>query len=474
MKNTLPAWMARCLLACALVGGSPGLRAQSNVEVTPSYGLVPGTNGNYTLNLAVNLNTPDAVVQAEHYPEGVFQANYTTTRTANRYEAAIPLPGQNLNQGMIRAYSLNAAATTFAADFLYTIATEATLRNFPKVADRMGRVSFTPSAADRLNPYPGGSFLQRLMIVSADYAPLLRNIPTGWQPVSDLVSVAATTGTGAVATFQQNGLLEIGYQDWNLMPGEEQTLSLFRWNEGSLVWEKLACPQADVLQNRLSININRTGTYILLSMLSEHDAGSVLEPGQQQVEVAASSLRTATAIDSLGVLLARGGTEIILTEGFFAYRGSQFDTQLTGTYCVTATGSGSTAREAFAGSGPEPHPGEAPAGLSPAAIAAQLTDQRVAVVHPNPAGAEFTLTYRVRSAHDGPVGYPGDSPGPQPVSIRLYDLKGQLKAVVLAGALREPGIHHQTVPSGTLQPALYVLELQVGNQPKRSLKVIKQ
>jgi hypothetical protein len=194
MKNTLPAWMARCLLACGLAGGPLGLLAQSNIEVTPSYGLAPGNSGNYTLNLAVNLNTPDAVVQVEHYPEGVFQANYATTRTNNRYSAAIPVPGQNLNQGLIRAYSNNAAATTFAADFLYTVVTEATLRNYPRVTDRMGRVSFTPSAADRLNPYSNGGFLQRLMIVSADYAPLLRDIPRGWRPVSDLVSVAATTG----------------------------------------------------------------------------------------------------------------------------------------------------------------------------------------------------------------------------------------------------------------------------------------
>jgi hypothetical protein len=99
MKNTLPAWMARCLLACGLAGGPLGLLAQSNIEVTPSYGLAPGNSGNYTLNLAVNLNTPDAVVQVEHYPEGVFQANYATTRTNNRYSAAIPVPARTSTRG---------------------------------------------------------------------------------------------------------------------------------------------------------------------------------------------------------------------------------------------------------------------------------------------------------------------------------------------------------------------------------------
>lgn len=471
MKNTLPAWMARCLLACGLAGGPLGLLAQSNIEVTPSYGLVPGSNGNYTLNLAVNLNTPSAVVQVEHYPEGVFQANYATTRTVNRYNAAIPVPGQNLNQGLIRAYSNNAAATTFAADFLYTVVTEATLRNYPKVTDRMGRVSFTPSAADRLNPYSTGGFLQRLMILSADYAPLLRSIPKGWRPVSDLVSVAATTGNGTVTNFQQNGLLEIGYQDWNLLPEEELTLSLFRWNESSLDWEKLACPQADTVLDRLSINIARTGTYALLSMVSVNNESSTVDPGQSEIQVAATSLRTSAAIDSLGVLMARGGTEIILTDGFFAFAGSQFDTQLTGTYCVSATGSGSTARELLAGG----TPADAGTGTSPAPSApALLAEGRAALVHPNPAGAAFTLTYRVRGAHEGPAGYPTDATGRQPVTIRLYDLTGRLKATVLAGALKEPGIHHQTVPTGALQPALYVLELQVGNQPKQSLKVIKQ
>jgi|GEM_PF-1853371 len=475
MKNTLPAWMARCLLACGLAGSPLGLLAQSNLEITPSYGLVPAINGNYTLNLAVNLNTPGAVVQAEHYPEGIFQANYATTRTANRYDAALTLPGQNLNQGLIRAYSINADSTTFAADFLYTVVTEATLRDNPKVTDRMGRVSFTPSAADRLNPYANGGFLQRLMIVSADYAPLLRGIPNGWQPVSDLVSVAATTGAGTVTNFQQNGLLEIGYQDRNLVPAEELTMSLFRWNETSLVWEKLACPQPDTLLDRLSININRPGTYTLLSMLSDHDASTVLVPGEQQIQVAAASLRTSSVVDTLGVLLARGGTEIILADGFFAYHGSQFDTQLTGSYCVTATGAGSAAREAFAESEPAPRPGETPAGLSPAALAAaQLSDSRVAVVHPNPAGAELTLTYQVRAANEGPVGFHGGPLGPQPVTIRLYDLTGRLKATVLAGALREPGIYHQPVAVDALRPALYVLELQVGNEPKRTLKVVKQ
>jgi len=469
MKNTLPAWMARCLLACGLAGGPLGLPAQSNIEVTPTYRLVPAANGNYTLNLAVNLNTLDAVVQAEHYPEGIFQANYATTRTTSRYNATIPIPGQNLNQGLIRAYSNNAAATTFAADFFYTIVTEATLRNYPKVTDRMGRVSFTPSAADRLNPYPNGGFLQRLMIVSADYAPLLRDIPRGWRPVSDLVSVAAATGAGAVSNFQQNGLLEIGYQDWGLEPAEELTLSLFRWNEGSLVWEKLACPRADTLLDRLSVNIALTGTYALLSMGSTYHAINYVAPGQQYTEVAATSLSTTTLVDSLGVLLARGGTEIILEDGFAAFRHSQFDTQLTGSYCVSATGPGSTAREGLAGGA------ETPPGLSsPETAAAQPLEQRAARVHPNPAGAAFTLTYRVRDDREGPLGNPNAPPGPQPVTIRLYDMRGRLMATILSGSLKAPGLHAQTVPAAALLPALYVLELRVGNEPKRTFKVIKQ
>lgn len=472
MKNTLPAWMARCLLACGLAGGSLGLLAQSNIEVTPSYGLAPGANGTYTLNLAVNLNTPDAVLQVEHYPEGVFQANYPTTRTTNRYDAAIPIPGQGLNQGLVRVYSNNTAATTFEADFLYTIVTQATLRNYPRVTDRMGRVSFTPSAADRLNPYLNGSFLQRLMILSANYTPLLRDIPKGWRPVSDAVSVAATTGSGTVNNFQQNGLLEIGYQDWNLLPAEELTLSLFRWNESSLLWEKVACPQADVFENRLSVNVNRTGTYILLSMASVNNEVSAIAPGQSEIQVAATSLRTSAAMDSLSVLLVRGGTEIILTDGFFAFQGSQFDTQLTGSYCVSATGSGSTARETFAANGSnagaEAQPG------SPPEPAAHLSYQRAVHVYPNPTKAEFTLTYRVRDPREGPAGNPKAAPNPQPVTIRLYDMWGRPKATILTGSSKEPGIHQQTVPTGALQPAMYVLELQVGNEPKQSLKVIKQ
>ena len=468
MKNTLPAWMARCLLACGLAGGPLGLAAQSNIEITPTLGLAPGSNGNYSLTLDVNLNSPDAVVQLQHYPEGTLQANYATTRSTNRYNAAIPLPGQNLNQGLIRAYSNNAAATTFTADLLYTIVTEATLRDYPKVTDRMGRVSFTPSAADRLNPYSNGGFLQRLMIVSADYVPLLRDIPRGWRPVSDLVSVAATTGSGTITTFQQNGVLEIGYQDWNLEPEEELTLSLFRWNESTLVWEKLACPTANTSLNRVSVNVNRTGTYVLLSMLHVNNEASIVGAGQSQIHVAASSLRTSAVIDTLAVVRARGGSEVILSEGFFAYQGSQFDTELTGTYCVSPTGAGSAAREAFADSSPAPQ--AAPA--EPAA--AHLGDNRVAVVHPNPFVADFTLTYQVRAANESPVGFAGALSGPQPVTIRLYDMRGRLKATVLAGALKEPGVHQQVVPAGALRPALYLLEVQVGNQPKRTLKVIKQ
>jgi hypothetical protein len=170
MKNILQAWLARCLLACALAGRPLGLLAQSNLELTPSFGLAPGENGNYTVNLAVNLNTNGAVVQAEHYPEGVFQSNYTT-RTVNKYQAALTVPGQNLNQGIIRAYSNNTTATTFAADFLYTIVTGATLRNYPKVTDRMGNVSFSPGADDRNNPYADGGLLERLMLVSSTIRP---------------------------------------------------------------------------------------------------------------------------------------------------------------------------------------------------------------------------------------------------------------------------------------------------------------
>src|SRR5687768_17050506 len=167
MKYILQAWLARCLLTCGLVGGPLGLLAQGTVQTTPSLRLAPGLNGNYTLNLALNLNTPGAVVQAEHFPEGAFEANYATTRTNNRYDATLTVPGQNLNHGMIRAYSSNTAATTFTTEILYTIVTGATLADYPKVTDRMGKVSFTPSTADRRNPYPGGGFLQRLMITSA-------------------------------------------------------------------------------------------------------------------------------------------------------------------------------------------------------------------------------------------------------------------------------------------------------------------
>jgi hypothetical protein len=79
----------------------------------------------------------------------------------------------------------------------------------------------------------------------------------------------------------------------------------------------------------------------------------------------------------------------------------------------------------------------------------------------------------VQAAHEGPAGAPTVTLGPQPVTIRLYDLMGRLKTTVLSGALKEPGIHHQTVPAGALQPALYLLELQVGHE-KRTIKVIKQ
>ena len=478
MKNTLQAWLARCLLACGLAGSPFGLLAQSNIEVTTTFGLGPDGNAtsNYVLNLGVNLHPPGAVVKIQHYPEGVFQANYTTTRTVNQYNASIPVPGQGTpSQGVIRAYSNNTAATTFTADFLYTVATGASLRNYPKITDRMGKVSFTPSADDRLTPYEDGWFLERVMVVSSDYPPLLKNIPRGWQPVSDLVAVTATTPLTAITSFKRNGILEIGYQDWLLAPADEMNMSLFRWNFSTMVWEKMACPAADTLNNRVSVNINRTGVYTILSMLSVHKAESVIDAGQQQIQVAASSLQTSAAIDSLGVLLARGGTEIILAPGFFTYQGSQFDTQLTGTYCVGTIGSGTLAREAFAESGPEPQAVAPGNGLSSAVLAAaQLGDNRVAVVHPNPAGAALTLTYRVRSANDGPVGFPGVSLGPQPVSVRLFDLTGRLKAVVLDGVLKEPGIHHQDVPVGTLPPAMYVLELQVGNEPKRSFKVVKQ
>ncbi len=477
MKYILQAWLARCLLTCGLAGGPLGLLAQGNVQTTPSLGLAPGTNGNFTLNLAVNLNTPGAVVQAEHFPEGAFQANYPTTRTANRYSAILTVPGQDLNHGMIRTSSSNTPATTFSTEILYTIVTRTTLADYPKVTDRLGKVSFTPSTADRLNPYPTGGSLQRLMITSADYAPLLKDIPSGWRSVSSLVSVAATTETGTVSNFQQNGTLEVFYQDWALTPAEELTMSLFRWNETSLTWEKRACPQPDTLQDRVSVPIERTGTYVLLSMLSVHNAAAYVNPNQQVTQVAATSMRTASLVDSLGVLLARGGTEIILSPGFYTVPGGRFDTQLTGTYCVSATGSAGAAREAVAEGSPAPdiQPRETPASASPAELAAaQLGDGRLAVVHPNPAGAEFTLTYRVRAANESTAGFPGASPGPQPVSIRLYDLNGRLKTVVLAGALKEPGIHHQTVPAGALQPAVYVLELRVGNQPKRTFKVVKQ
>jgi hypothetical protein len=252
-------------------------------------------------------------------------------------------------------------------------------------------------------------------------------------------------------------------------------MSLFRWNESTLVWEKFACPPADTLRDRVSVGINRTGTCTILSMRAVHNSKSGVDAGQQQIQVAGTSLRTVLVVDSLNGLLARGGTEIILSPGFFAYQGSRFDTQLTGTYCVATIGAATAAREASAEGGPAPQAVAPGNGLSPAALAAtQLTDHRVAVVHPNPAGAELTLTYRLRAANDGPVGIPGASLGPQPVSVRLYDLTGRLKAVVLAGAPREPGIHHQAVPLGALQPAMYELELRVGNEPKRSFKVIKQ
>ncbi len=476
MKNILQAWLARFLLASGLAGSPLGLLAQGNIEATPSFGLAPGSNGNYTLNVALNLNTPDAEVRTELYAGATFQGNYASTRAVNKYTAAVPVPGQGLNQGIIRSFSLNTTATTFTAEFLYTIVTDATLRNYPKVTDRMGRINFTPSAADRLNPGSNGGFLQRLMILSTEYKPLLKDIPRGWRQVSSVVSIAATTGSGTITNFQQNGVLEIGYEDWELETGEEQTLSLFRWNESTLVWEKLACPTANTSLNQVSVDVNRTGTYVLLSMMNVNDEASFVKSGQSQIHVAASSLRTSALIDTLGVVRARGGTEIILSEGFLAYQGSQFDTELTGTYCVSPTGSASTARETFAESGPAPQTSVAPQpGLSPAELAAShLGDNRAAVVHPNPVGAEFTLTYRVRAANEGPVGVPGALSGPQPVTIRLYDMRGRLKATVLAGAPKEPGIHHQVVPSSTLRPALYVLELQVGNEPKRTLKVIKQ
>jgi hypothetical protein len=330
MKNTLPARMARCLLTCALAGGPIGLLAQRNIQVAPSYELIPRSPADYALNLRVSLNTPNAVVQAEHYPEGSFQANYTTTSSVNGYDAVIPLHSA-LNQGLIRVYSTNAPATTFTADLMYTIVTSVTLRNSPKVTDRLGKVSFTLSDIDRFNSY-AHNLWDRLMIVSTDYAPLLSGIPKGWRPVSALVSVAAATTSIPVRFFRGNGLLEIGYLDWGLEPAEELTMSLFRLDEYEMVWEKLACPQPDTLRNRVTVNIDRTGTYVLLSMLSVNKAAQFVTSNQQAIQVAATSLRTASVVDTLGELLARGSTEIILSPGFYIYPGGRFDTQLTGSY----------------------------------------------------------------------------------------------------------------------------------------------
>jgi hypothetical protein len=223
----------------------------------------------------------------------------------------------------------------------------------------------------------------------------------------------------------------------------------------------------------VSVNIARTGTYVLLSMPTENTTTALVTAGKPLINVAARSLKEASVVDTLSILTGRAGNEIILIPGFVAVAGSQFQTILTGSYCVAATGDGSAAREAAA-AGSRP-PAAANAGLAGPPESVDPSGQPTNRVYPNPTRGRATLTYQVGSLLTGWVGESTLSGGgPQPVTIRLLDANGRPKMLIQNKVVKAPGIHEVTVNTGTLPAALYFVELQVGNQPKRIFRVIKQ
>ena len=453
-------WITTAALSCLVAGASlPGM-AQGTVELTPNFTLATSA-GTYTLNANLSLNTTGAIVRIQHFPEGTLQSTNTTTLTGNRYSTSFPVPAQGLNRGVLRASSNNSPATTFSTDFHYTVATDKTLKYYPKVTDRMNKVAFTPAAVD----LAGANALKRVLIFSSDFFPYLKEIPVGWQLISDLISVAAVTSASNVATFQGNGSLEMRYEDGLLLPAEELNMAVFRWNDASLVWEKLVCQPADTLNDKLTVSIRRTGTYALLSMRSVNDVGSIMMAGQQRIFVAADTLIHSGFIDSLAIATSRAGKEIILTQGFAAGKGSQFYTQLTGTYCVTSSGPASSARTAQTQDS-KPSQG---------APLDQIHDASFGI-YPNPTRGEFTLTYRVGSAGDRPDETGPASPSeskPQSVHIRLLDMQGSVRRIVLNGASKRSGIHEETINISNLPNGMYLLDLKVGNGPHKVLKVAK-
>ncbi len=300
-------------------------------------------------------------------------------------------------------------------------------------------------------------------------------LPLGWQPVSDLINVAARKSSGVVNTFAQAATLNIRYTDGFFTEYEENNMALFRWDQTTNDWVREKCIQPDTLNNIVNTTINRSGTYVLCVLANNLNLAPIFTAGNRSY-AAADKIVFFGTIDSIAKVKLITGKEILFESGFSARGNTELTLVTTNGYCgavvpasamgeITAVYYGLTEdqnlfmeEEDFTDYNNHfrsliPSPPKEEDKL------AKITEQPVQVI-PNPFSDEIRVIYNL--------------PERQSLNIKLYEANGREVLQLYSNDSEDAGQYAYNFRTNTLKQGLYFLVIQTAKQAPQVVKIVKQ
>ena len=367
--------------------------------------------------------------------------------------------------------------TIINTDFEYVAANEQTLLANKKVNESFIALTTPMGDAtlkfDNLNINANTSGIKYLLLASGKHQTRIGNsvpatyvdydlsnvstsfrspLPSGWTPVSNVVTVAVlkkslSSGVNSQYLTSASDLI-IKYDEYGLQKKDEMNIALFYQSDGE--WRRYRCKgeqgvTLDTLNNTFTAKMQFWGTFVLAALDKVHYSTVMVKPNTISYRFAADTLLLGGSVDSTGMLQAFAGKEIILTDGFTARPGSVLSLKLTGDYCGAIQQSSTAATRQATNQ-----------------VEMQVSDEkteREVLIYPNPTNGSFTIVY--------------DLPSPQRVRIAIKDITGR-EIKILQNGYQDESTYKQTYQINDMSSGVYFVELVTETEKPKVVKLVKQ
>lgn len=173
---------------------------------------------------------------------------YNFSAVTDGYEASA---GNALgSDGMFSVIALDDSAYTFFVNNRYTVTSVYDSLFNPEIQG--------PQAGCMLNLGEDNSSLQKILVLSSDFPPLLNGLDSLAEQGGGVHSISAYPNTNDLSGI--NNYILIRYSDSDLKNGTEASLAIFKWDENLDEWEWKG-GEVDTIRNEVVAAVQSLGTY---------------------------------------------------------------------------------------------------------------------------------------------------------------------------------------------------------------------